>query len=136
MKKIITVALSLHCFFASSGIIVNKKTMESFEINLLENAEVLQIHTNSEYKELPLRRISKSEYRFNFVRRNLPNVTKTISNYDGVCGPETWRNMQSKREVGRVAEVLFLSPVALVVYLVSLPRVGIDNISYNRDFKI
>lgn len=122
MKQLLIGLLVLQSLSSFAGIIENRKTGESFEIDLLENAEVIAINSDGEYKEIPLRRFYPSGYEPGIIRSIAPETTTNITNYDGVCSTESFGTMTNRRRLGRLGEIIFFTPVSLVLDLATLPR--------------
>jgi hypothetical protein len=136
MKKLFVIILTIQSLSSIAGSIINRKTSEEIDVQIHEDAEVIQVKTENKFKEIPLSWFEPSLYSPTVIRTLMPETVTTITNYDGVCGSGSqWSDLTSKQRLSRVAEVLFITPVAAVFDLATMPSRLYKDGRYTADIK-
>jgi hypothetical protein len=119
-----------------AGTIINNRTQEEMSLEILEDAEVIQVQTRLHFKEIPLRWLEPSIYRPGVVRSLMPETVTNITNYDGVCGTGSqWRDLNNRERLVRIGEVLLLTPVVAAYDIVTMPARLYKDGQYKADVK-
>jgi hypothetical protein len=137
MKKLLLLLIMTQSFAVLAGTLINKRTDEHMSIKLLEDAEVLQVQTRLNFREIPLRWVRPSYYRQGVIRYAMPETVTNITNYDGVCGTGgQWRDMSSRERLVRIGEVLLLTPLTAVYDVATMPGRFYKDGQYKSDVKL
>jgi hypothetical protein len=137
MKNLLILLIATLSTNIFAGTLVNKTTSNTISFDLLEDAQVIVVRTDNSYKEIKLRTFATTKKEKQTLRDLFPETITNITNHDGVCSTDPdFLSMSIKRKFSRIGEVLFITPVVLVVDIVSLSKRIINKRNYNKAVKL